>query len=977
MEHSEKYSFESVQRAKAAFDTFRSKREVGEEVDFETFCSQRPEEERAELLSLYTDWLEDQATIDEVPAQRPPAMPGDSLGTAQLEHGSDAQSSLQKVDLAASQASKDTGRAPHEARMEKLSRQKIDTKVRYEVRRELGKGGMGAVYEVWDTDLRRSLAMKVILGDTGGLATNRAAADQALFRFLEEAQITAQLDHPGIVPVHELGVDSDGRVFFTMGRVRGRELKKVFEQARAGEKGWTMTRVLGVMLKVCETMAFAHAKGVVHRDLKPANVMVGRYGAVYVMDWGLASALGHEKEAHDIRLRRDDSVSLTQMETDRKAADRDSTDSPLMTMDGAVLGTPAYMAPEQAKGMIEKVGPLSDIYSVGAMLYQLLTGQTPYVETGTRVSPHTILALVISGPPKPIHELAPKIPAELVAICEKAMAREAADRYQDMNDFAEDLHAYLDQRVVRAYETGAWAELKKWVKRNKALAASVAAAAVLAVVAVGVFIVQQQRVAEEQSRVAEEQQRVSQEQFLAADVFRYQYYVEQAQTLWPAEPHMVGAMDAWIASTEELLSRRGLHEERLGRFRREQFSDEEYAAAAGSGEWAFDDPDEQTKHDSIAGLLDNLAELELEDPEESVLADVRKRRQVAATLYERTIEDYGEEWEEAILSIQDMEESPMYNELVIEPQLGLVPCGWDRDSGLWEFAHVQSGEIPERDDDGKLIITPESALVLVLIPGGKFHMGAVSPQVDASGPNLDPFALSPESPVHEIELDAFFLSKYEMSQAQWRRCTYENPSLYSWDNKPIREFLDSTVPMMHPVELVSWESCDVWLRNYGLTLPTEAQWEYAARAGTSAPYIFGGERDALRGMANVAEGTAAKKAFWPEADDWLSYQDGYAAHAPVTRFGANRFGLHNVLGNVSEWCQDWLVRYLWPGSEILPGTGERILPSGEHERYKITRGGHFRYGVKRARVSYRYWQTVKWVENWAGVRPARLIQDSE
>jgi serine/threonine protein kinase len=145
--------------------------------------------------------------------------------------------------------------------------------------------------------------MKVVLGHGDpGKGETPPVDEKTLGRFVEEAQVTGQLDHPGIVPVHEIGVDAEGRVYFTMRLVQGDDLRAVFEQLRAGQGGWTQTRVLGVILKVCEAMAFAHAKGVIHRDLKPANIMVGRFGEAYVMDWGLARVLDREDE-RDIRVR--------------------------------------------------------------------------------------------------------------------------------------------------------------------------------------------------------------------------------------------------------------------------------------------------------------------------------------------------------------------------------------------------------------------------------------------------------------------------------------------------------------------------------------------------------------------------------------------------------------------------------------------------------------------------------------------------
>ena len=171
---------------------------------------------------------------------------------------------------------------------------------RYVDEGEVARGGMGAIRRVFDQDVRRPLALKVMLGEA-----DAPADDGSLGRFLEEAQVTGQLDHPGIVPVHEVGVDAEDRVYFTMKLVKGEDLRSVFESvADPNDHDWTTTRALNVMLRVCEAMAYAHEKGVIHRDLKPGNVMVGKYGEAYVMDWGLAKVLGRE-DKHDLRIRPD------------------------------------------------------------------------------------------------------------------------------------------------------------------------------------------------------------------------------------------------------------------------------------------------------------------------------------------------------------------------------------------------------------------------------------------------------------------------------------------------------------------------------------------------------------------------------------------------------------------------------------------------------------------------------------------------
>lgn len=353
---------------------------------------------------------------------------------------------------------------------------------RYEYKGEVGRGGMGVVFKVRDRDLGRHLAMKVV---TGSDKESKVPVNQSkLTRFLEEAQITGQLDHPGIVPVHELGMDAHGRCFFTMRLVKGRDFKAVIDAIHSKEpvtdkdlQSWDLTRALRALSRVCETMAFAHSKGVLHRDLKPANIMVGRFGETYVMDWGLAKVQGRDDPA-GVKLR-EDFASISIVKTDRRADHGDDPDSPLMTMDGDVIGTPAYMAPEQARGDVEKMGPQSDVYSIGAILYHMLTGRAPYTEPGERLAPHVVLMKVLAGPPPRLHTLSKGIPVELAAICEKAMAYSRKQRYASVLDLAEDLSAYLEGRVVRAHDTGPIAEFRKWVVRNKPFACALAAALIV------------------------------------------------------------------------------------------------------------------------------------------------------------------------------------------------------------------------------------------------------------------------------------------------------------------------------------------------------------------------------------------------------------------------------------------------------------------------------------------------------------------
>ncbi|MCC7014816.1 MAG: serine/threonine protein kinase [Planctomycetes bacterium] len=432
---------------------FLRQRDAGEEVDFEAHCRAHPQyaSRLRELFAAFefASRLRTQFSATTVSKRR------------RVEHG-------HRIDSDVSLGGEPrAGADPSSALLDRL-RTDGPRGTRYRLLGELGRGGMGVVLKVWDDELRRSLAMKVISGESGNSTAHTPDVDpKTLGRFLEEAQITGQLDHPGIVPVHELGLDTSGRVYFTMKLVKGEDLRKIFEHVKTGHNGWNQVRALGVLLRVCEAMSFAHSKRVLHRDLKPANVMVGSFGEVYVMDWGLARVLGSE-DRRDVRPRLKSATAPSEVLTVRRDSTEGTPGSPLMTMDGTVIGTPSYMPLEQARGELASLGPHSDVYSIGAMLYQLVSGEMPYAPGGTRVSQNAILLTVLREPPAPIERLAPSAPPELVAICDKAMQREISQRYATTEALALDLRAYLEGRVVGAYEKGAWARARKWIRRNRA-----------------------------------------------------------------------------------------------------------------------------------------------------------------------------------------------------------------------------------------------------------------------------------------------------------------------------------------------------------------------------------------------------------------------------------------------------------------------------------------------------------------------------
>ena len=300
-----------------------------------------------------------------------------------------------------------------------------------------------------------------------------------------------------------------------------------------------------------------------------------------------------------------------------------------------------------------------------------------------------------------------------------------------------------------------------------------------------------------------------------------------------------------------------------------------------------------------------------------------------------------------------------YPGLELTPQFGLVPIGPDPDSGLWEFAHLETGVPAVRGPDGKLVVKEESGLVLVLLPGGTFRMGAQ--RTDPGGPNYDPQARDNESPVHAVTLSAFFLSKYEMTQAQWERFVGRNPSYFKLSNLAKN--------LLHPVESVSWNDCMEVLGRLGLSLPSEAQWEYGTRAGTSSVWWTGNERETLRGAANLADQAAARAgAQWGDIQDWPELDDGYAAHAPVNTFRPNPFGLFNVHGNVFEWCLDGDVVEFYRRQ-----TTKDPVSLPEESRFRVLRGGASNTGAVGLRSAARGNDDSASVSTLLGLRPARAL----
>jgi Tfp pilus assembly protein PilF/tRNA A-37 threonylcarbamoyl transferase component Bud32 len=329
---------------------------------------------------------------------------------------------------------------------------------RYRPLRLHSRGGLGEVLVAQDQEFRREVALKRIQEE-------HADDPESRRRFLREAEITGRLEHPGIVPAYGLTQDEAGRPCYAMRLIQGESLREAIrrfhEADRAGrdpgERRLALRELLGRFVDVCQAVAYAHSRGVIHRDLKPHNIMLGKYGETLVVDWGLAKQLGRDDEG--------------QADEEAPAAAGD----PGATKTGAVVGTPAYMSPEQAQGRRDEVGPASDVYSLGATLYQLLTGLAPF-QGGSWV----VLAGVQRGELVPPRRRKREVPRALEAVCLRAMALRPGDRYASALALAEEVEHWLADEPVSAYREPWWVRLGRWTRRHKPAVAAVAAAVLVA-----------------------------------------------------------------------------------------------------------------------------------------------------------------------------------------------------------------------------------------------------------------------------------------------------------------------------------------------------------------------------------------------------------------------------------------------------------------------------------------------------------------
>ena len=331
-------------------------------------------------------------------------------------------------------------------------------------------GGLGEIYIARDTELQRDVALK-------RMQRHCLLSTQNRRRFELEAEITGRLEHPGIIPVYGFGLDEDNEPYYAMRFVDGKTLHdaiSAFHAERKGTEAFHATEfqnLLRSFLAVCETVAYAHSRDVIHRDIKPANIMLGSFGETLLVDWGLAKPVDADEQPDDVTHSRPGGLDSTIVNGIQR------------TMEGSAKGSPVYMSPEQACGDIDAIGKASDIYSLGATLYFLITGKRPF--QGKHIEP--ILDAVRNGDFATPREANAGVPRSLEAICLKAMQNDPVDRYASAKELAADIESYLADEPVSAWMEPVTVRVRRWVKRHRTVVATSIAALVVAIIGMGVL----------------------------------------------------------------------------------------------------------------------------------------------------------------------------------------------------------------------------------------------------------------------------------------------------------------------------------------------------------------------------------------------------------------------------------------------------------------------------------------------------------
>jgi tetratricopeptide (TPR) repeat protein len=426
--------------------------------------SQAPPANTVDLQNFIVPASEVDVTVTHASALEADASPGRPQPTALQEPTAPSNANKQKLEVTVEASTGAVAARPGYVVLGSLATRPNEGN-RYTITRLHAEGGLGKVWAASDNDLHREVVLKE-------LKPQQAKQPGSVRRFLKEAQVTGQLEHPNIVPIYELGWrPEDRQPFYTMRFVRGEtlagSLRRYHARRKKGEADpLELPRLLGAFISVANAVAFAHSRGVVHRDLKPGNIALGEFGEVIVLDWGLAKLVGQDDEEA----------------SERGIAWSEEVDGH-QTLEGSVLGTPGYMAPEQAAGQISQIDRCTDIYSLGAILFEILAGVAPHSGRNTL----EIVNQIVQGRIPTARSIEPATPPALNAICSKAMALKPEDRYPTATALAADVERWLADEPVSAWPEPWHLRAARWARKHRTLCASAAAAVVILALSLGAW----------------------------------------------------------------------------------------------------------------------------------------------------------------------------------------------------------------------------------------------------------------------------------------------------------------------------------------------------------------------------------------------------------------------------------------------------------------------------------------------------------